>query len=74
MQQRVIALLEQSIQARPDTVRADTQLDDLDGWDSMGMVMLVGELFDQLAVEIAIDDLNACKTVADIVALVPAET
>jgi acyl carrier protein len=36
----------------------------------MGMVSLVGELFERFQVEVGIDELQSCDTVADLITLV----
>lgn len=70
MEREVVALLEASIQAAPGSIGKERALAQLDGWDSMGMVSFVGEVFDRLHVEIGVDELEACATVGDLVALV----
>ena len=69
MEQQIIALLEESIQAQPGSLSPTGTLADLNGWDSMGMVTFVGEAFDRVQIELGVDDLQACVTVADLVAL-----
>lgn len=70
MEREVVGLLEASIQAAPGSIGAGRALAELDGWDSMGMVSFVGEVFDRLGVEIGVDELESCRTVGDLVALV----
>jgi acyl carrier protein len=70
LERQIVALLEESIQAAPGSVTAAAVLADLNGWDSMGMVTFVGETFDRTQVEVGVDDLQGCVTVADLVALV----
>lgn len=71
--QETIALLEHSLQVRAGTVPPDGVLAEINGWDSMGIVAFVGEAFDRLDVELAVDDIQACTTVGDLVALVAAK-
>lgn len=67
---RVLALIEEATQAEPGSVTTAVALAQLDGWDSMGIVMFLGELDDKLHVDLTADDLQPCVTVADLVALV----
>ena len=70
MVQQIVTLLEMSIQAPPGSIRPESSLQELNGWDSMGMVMFVGEAFDRIRAEVGVDDLQTCVTVRDLVALV----
>lgn len=70
MEQQIVALLEQSIQAPAGSLGPATRLAELNGWDSMGMVMFVGEAFDRIQVEIGVDLLQSCATVRELVAAV----
>ena len=66
----VIALMEESTQALPQSLGPDSRLVELSGWDSMGMVMFMGLVRDQCGVELSVYDLRECATVRDLAAAI----
>lgn len=63
----LLALIEQQLNAEPNTISIDMQLADIKGWDSMGVLLLMAELDDRLGITLAPDVLANLKSVKDIV-------
>jgi acyl carrier protein len=64
--QRLITSVEDATQSMPGTVSATTALESLDGWDSLGMVALIGIVSEQRKVDLSMDELRECSTVLDL--------
>ncbi len=63
------ALLEEAVQALPGAA-AGVALAELEGWDSMGMVLFVELVLQRTGATLAVHDVRACESVDDLVALV----
>jgi len=59
-------LLEESTQVEPGSVPAAMALLDLDGWDSMGMVMFIALVDERFGVELSVHDLHECKSAGEL--------
>lgn len=55
-QEEIIALIEQFLKVPAGTITIDTQIADVEEWDSLAHVMLIGELESSLGVTIPLDD------------------
>jgi len=66
--QRTLDLLEEATNAAPGTLAGDPVLRDMEGWDSMGMVMFIGLVQRELGIELSVYDLHESRTVADLAA------
>ena len=66
----VSAMIEEAIQAVPGSVEVTTQLGNLDGWDSMGLVIFIELVQDRTGAELAVHDLRACATPDEVGALI----
>lgn len=56
MQEKIIALIEELLKVPAGTVTIDTRIEDVEEWDSLMHVMIIGELEERLGVVIALDD------------------
>lgn len=65
---RIVELLEEATQAPEGTLTQDLVLKDMEGWDSMGMVMFIGLVQQYLSVELSVHDLRESATVAELAA------
>ena len=52
----IIALIEELLKVPAGTITVDTQIADVEEWDSLAHVMIIGELESQLDVSIPLDD------------------
>lgn len=64
------SLIEEAIQALPGSVGGETQLGNLDGWDSMGLVIFIELVQERTGAVLAVHDLRACASPADVSVLI----
>jgi acyl carrier protein len=65
---RILELFEEATQAPEGTLSRDLVLKDMEGWDSMGMVMFIGLVQQYLTVELSVHDLRDSGTIAELAA------
>lgn len=63
---RVRAMLEEATQADPGTLGPNQVLKELEGWDSLGVVMFIGLVLEHLGVEISVHEIRECARVSDL--------
>jgi acyl carrier protein len=68
--EQLTGLVEEATQSTPGKVSAGTELASLDGWDSMGLVVFVELVQSQVDVELAVHELRACATPAEVLGLI----
>lgn len=56
MQDKIIALVEEILKVPTGTVTPDTMMDEVEEWDSLAHVMIIGELEDRLGISIPLED------------------
>lgn len=56
IQEEIIALIEDLLKVPAGTITVDTQIADVEEWDSLAHVMIIGELESALGIEIPLDD------------------
>lgn len=56
MKEKIIALMEEVLKVPEGVITEDTRMEDLEEWDSLAHVMLIGELEERLGVEIPLDE------------------
>ncbi|MCM1090148.1 MAG: acyl carrier protein [Butyrivibrio sp.] len=56
LQHKIIALVEEYLKLPAGSITPDTQIADVDEWDSLAHVMIIGELEQRLGVTIPLDD------------------
>ncbi len=56
MKERILEIMEEVLNVPVGTVTEYTTMDDLEEWDSLAHVMLIGELEERLGVEIPLDE------------------
>ncbi|MCB9913921.1 MAG: hypothetical protein H6828_02085 [Planctomycetes bacterium] len=66
----VCAMIEEAVQAVPGSVGEATVLGNLDGWDSMGLVIFIELTQDRAGAELAVHELRACQSPAEVAALI----
>lgn len=66
MKEKIIALMEDIFQVPAGTVTEATKASDLEQWDSLAHVMLIGELESQLGISIPLDEAVEITSVAEI--------
>lgn len=66
MKEKIIALVEEILQVPAGTVTEDTRMEDVEQWDSLAHVMIIGALDEKLGISV---DLEAAIEVTDMAAL-----
>ena len=56
IQEEIIALIEDLLKVPAGTITIDTQIADVEEWDSLAHVMIIGELESAMGIEIPLDD------------------
>ena len=56
MKEQIIALVEELLKVPAGTITEDTQVEDVEQWDSLAHVMIIGELEDRLGISIPLDE------------------
>jgi acyl carrier protein len=67
--QGLITAIEDATQSLPGKIRADSALQAMEGWDSLGMVSFISLVAERHGVELAVEDLQECATVTDLLAM-----
>jgi len=63
----LLGLIEEQLNMTANSLRAETLLADIKGWDSMGVLLLMAELDDRLGVTLSSSVLADLKSVKDII-------
>ncbi|HEX5732555.1 MAG TPA: acyl carrier protein [Blastocatellia bacterium] len=63
-----LSLLEEVIEADPGTIKGTETLEEL-GWDSLSVLGFIASIDERFGVDISPKELNKCKTVSDLIAL-----
>lgn len=66
MKEKVIALIAEVLMVTDGTIKEDTMMADLEEWDSLAHVMLIGELEEKLGIFIPLEEAVELTGVADI--------
>ena len=56
MQEKMIALIEELLKVPVGTINIDTRIEDVEEWDSLAHVTIIGELEERLGVVIPLED------------------
>lgn len=56
MKEQIIALMEEVLKVPAGTITEDTKMEDVEEWDSLAHVMIIGELEEKLGVVIDLDE------------------
>jgi acyl carrier protein len=67
--EKVLALLERTLDATPQSLTGAERLADLEGWDSLSTVAFIAEADRNLGVVLSGSRVAACRTVGDLVNL-----
>jgi acyl carrier protein len=68
----VVEILEEATLSLPASIGPDTQLQELKGLDSMGMVSFVAMIQDYTGKELAVADFLECRTPRDLLRVIQA--
>ncbi len=56
MKEKIIALIEELLKVPAGTITQETKIADVEEWDSLAHVMIIGELEEKLGVSIPLDE------------------
>ena len=68
--QQFLSLIEAAFERRTAGLDIDTQFRELPEWDSLASVMIVAEVYENYGVQIAGEELESCRTLANLKDLV----
>lgn len=66
MKEKIFELMERILQVPAGTVTEDTRMEDLEQWDSLAHVMLIGELEEKLGIAIPVEEAIEISSVREI--------
>ena len=66
MKEKVIALIEEILNVTPGTITEDTRIEDVEEWDSLTHVTIIGELEERLGISIPLEDAIELTSVREI--------
>lgn len=72
--QGLITDLEDATQSLPGKILPETVLKRIEGWDSLALVSFIAAVDDRYGVELSVEDLSECDTVADLHAMLLRKT
>lgn len=56
VKEKIIALIEEILNVPGGTITEDTRMEDVEEWDSLAHVMIIGELQEKLGISIPLDE------------------
>lgn len=68
MKEKIIALIEEILKVPAGTITEETQIEDVEEWDSLAHVMIIGELEDRLGISIPLDEAIELTSVKELLA------
>jgi acyl carrier protein len=66
MKEKIIALIEEVLMLSPGSITEETVMDDVEAWDSLAHVMIIGELEEKLGISIPLDEAIEITSVKEI--------
>lgn len=69
MKQQIIALMEEILKVSEGTITENTTMDDVEEWDSLAHVMIIGELETRFGIEIPLDEAVEITSVKELLEL-----
>ena len=66
MKEKVIALIEEILNITAGTITEDTKIEDIEEWDSLAHVTIIGELEERLGISIPLEEAIELTSVREI--------
>lgn len=66
MKEKVIALIEEILKVAPGTITEEIKIEDVEQWDSLAHVMIIGELESKLGISIPLDEAIEIATMKEL--------
>lgn len=69
MKEKILEIITDILQVEPGAITEDTMTSDLEEWDSLAQVMIIGEIEAKLSIKISLDEAMEVEGVRDILKL-----
>lgn len=69
MKEKIIEIITEILQVEEGIIKENTLLSEVEEWDSLAQVMIIGEIEARLSVSISLEEAMEVKGVEDLVAL-----
>jgi len=66
MRNKIIALIEGVLNLSAGTIHEDSKIEDVEGWDSLAHVLIIGELESELGISIPLDEAIEISSVEEL--------
>lgn len=66
MREKIIALIEKTLNLDAGTLNENTRIDEVEGWDSLVHVLIIGELESDLGISIPLDEAIEITSVSEL--------
>lgn len=66
MREKIIALIESTLKLPSGTIHEETKIEDVEGWDSLAHVLIIGELEANLGISIPLDEAIKISSLEDL--------
>jgi len=66
MREKIITLIEDTLNLPSGTLNENTKIEEVDGWDSLAHVLIIGELESNLGISIPLDEAIEISSVEEL--------
>lgn len=66
MQEKIIGLIEDILDLQPGTITIDSKIDEIDGWDSLAHVLIIGGLESELGISVPLEEAIEISSVKEL--------
>lgn len=66
MRDKIIAMIEETLNLSKGSVREDARIEDIKGWDSLAHVLIIGNLESKFGISIPLDEAIEITTVKEL--------
>lgn len=66
MREKIIELIEKTLKLEEGTISEETKIEDVEGWDSLAHVLIIGDLESSLGISIPLDEAIEITSVGEL--------
>lgn len=66
MREKIIEVIEKTLNIPKGTINEESKIEEVEGWDSLAHVLIIGELESELGVSIPMEEAIEIETVSDL--------
>lgn len=66
MRKKIISLIEKTLNLNEGTINENTKIEDVEGWDSLAHVLIIGDIEASLGISISLDEAIEITTVGEL--------